>query len=266
VSATAEGVTVTLAITPQAQPEVTIRRGEKPLKQVPPLVRKSPKVAALLERRTELKRSASRVKYSMEAAMVRGDTFTGRELRQLFAHPLLRSVLERLVVLGEGIRGYPVAEGQALEDCNGKKEPVKADEKLRIAHPYDLYAAGDWDRWQHDLFTRERVQPFKQVFRELYLVTQQEREDQFVSRRYAGQQVNPSQAMALWGSRSWSVRDGDVSKTFYDDRLIADVDFQHHGWTAAQVEGRTLDTIHFRRRGTYERVALADVPPRIFSE
>lgn len=266
VSVTADGVTVTLAITPQAQPEVTVRRGDKPLKQVPPLVRKSPKVAALLERRTELKRSASRVKYSMEAAMVRGDTFTGRELRQLTSHPLLKPVLERLVILGEGIRGYPVADGQALEDYAGKKEPVKPDEKLRIAHPHDLYAAKDWDRWQHDLFARERVQPFKQVFRELYLVTAQEREDQFVSRRYAGQQVNPSQAMALWGSRSWSVRDGDVSKTFTDDRLVVDVDFRHHGWTAAQVEGHTLDTIQFRRRGSYERVALADVPPRVFSE
>ena len=44
----------------------------------------------------------------------------------------------------------------------------------------------------------ERVQPFKQVFRELYVVTDQEKADGAVSHRYAGHQVNPKQAMALF--------------------------------------------------------------------
>src|SRR5437870_1890896 len=61
VSVTQDGVTVTLAIDADAQPELSVRRGEKVLKAIPPAVRKHPKVAALAERRTELKRSASRV-------------------------------------------------------------------------------------------------------------------------------------------------------------------------------------------------------------
>ena len=84
VSVTQGGVTVTLAITPEAQPELTIHRGEKPLKGVPADVRKTPKVSALLDRRTDLRRQASRVRQSLEAMLVRGDSFSGKELRQLF--------------------------------------------------------------------------------------------------------------------------------------------------------------------------------------
>lgn len=265
VSVTQDGVTVTLAITPEAQPELSVRRGERPLKAVPGDVRKHPKVAAMLERRADLKRQASRVRYSLEAMMVRGDTFTGAELRQLFSHPLLRSSLERLVILGEGIRGYPVAEGQALEDYKGKREPVKPGERLRLAHPHDLFAAGDWDKWQHHCFAAEKVQPFKQLFRELYVVTAQEKADGAASHRYSGQQVQPRQAMALWGTRGWRSQD-EVAKTFHDEGIVAEVTFKHHGWTPAQVEGLTLDAVRFHKIGEPKPMPLAEVPPRLFSE
>lgn len=265
VAVTHDGVTVTLAITPDAQPEVTVRRGEKPLKAVPPTVRKHPKIAALVERKADLKRQASRVRQSLEGMMVRGDAFTGDELRKLFEHPLVRPVLERLVILGEGIGGYPIAGGQALEDHAGKREPVKHDEQLRIAHPHDLFSAGAWEKWQHDCFLRERVQPFKQVFRELYVPTAQEKSDSGASHRYHGQQVNPRQAMALWGSRGWGTND-EISKTFHDLGIVAEVFFRHHGWTPAEVEGLTLEAIRFRRRGEYKPMPLEEVPPRIFSE
>ena len=89
---------------------------------------REPGFAALAERRMDLKRSASRVKQSLELAMCRGDTFTGMELKQLFSHPLLRPLLERLILIGEGIKGYPSSQGQALEDYKGKLEPVRLDE------------------------------------------------------------------------------------------------------------------------------------------
>jgi hypothetical protein len=258
-------VVVALALDDQAQPELTVRRGDRPLKSIPPKVRKLPKVAQLSERKADLKRQASRIRDSLETAMIRGDAFTGAELKQLCAHPILNRQLERLVLLGEGIAGYPVAGGQGLSDFNDKVEPVKPGEKLRLAHPHDLLTGGAWDRWQAHLFQRERVQPFKQVFRELYLVTAQEKADGASSQRYAGQQVNPSQAMALFGARGWGSADG-VSKTFYEAGLTASVSFRHHGWTPLEVEGLTLDGVEFTKRGEWKPMPLHQVPPRLFSE
>jgi hypothetical protein len=265
ISVTQEGVTVTLALDDKAQAEVTIRRGDKPLEAIPPAVRKHPKVAALTERKTELRRQASRMRESLEMAMCRGDTFTGAELRQLVTHPILVQYLQRLVLIGEGIIGYPVSQGQGLEDTSGKVEPIKPDEKLRLAHPHDLLTRGDWEEWQRHLFRVERVQPYKQVFRELYVVTKQEKSDGNVSHRYAGHQVNPTQAMALFGSRLWSTRDG-VSKTFYDAGFTASVSFRYGGGTPLEVEGLTLEGVQFTRRGEWQPIPLKQVPPRIFSE
>ena len=56
-------------------------------------------------RQGEIRRQASRVNQSLEAMTIRGDTFAGRELRQLLVHPLLCPLLERLVLVGEGSLG-----------------------------------------------------------------------------------------------------------------------------------------------------------------
>jgi hypothetical protein len=265
VSASHKGVTVTLSLDEQGQPDVAVRRGQKPMKNIPAAVRKDPKVAALVERKTDLRRQVSRIRESLEAAMCRGDLFTGAELRQLCRHPILLPALERLVMIGEGIRGFPSSGGQALAGPDGMLEPVKPEEQLRLAHPHDMHAAGDWHLWQKHLFEAERVQPFKQVFRELYLVTEQERADGAVSHRYAGQQVNPKQALALWGGRGWATQD-EVRKTFHDLGLTCEVTFRDGGWTPLDVEGWMLEGVEFRRRGEARPVPLADVPPRVFSE
>jgi hypothetical protein len=134
-----------------------------------------------------------------------------------------------------------------------------------MAHPHDLLTSGKWDAWQHECFSIERVQPFKQVFRELYVVTQQEKTDGGISRRYAGQQVNPSQAYALWGRRGWQTQDG-VWKTFHDLGVTVQVAFNYGVTTPLEVEGLTLEAVLFRRTEDYKPIPLAETPPRLFSE
>ncbi|MHC4401070.1 MAG: DUF5724 domain-containing protein [Planctomycetota bacterium] len=260
-------VSLTLSLDEHAQPEITIRRGDKTLKSLPKTVNKDKKFVELRERAALVKRQASRVKQSLETAMCRGDDFTGAELMQLADHAVLWPQLERLVLLGEGIAGYPAKRGKALQDHAGKLEPVKKKEQLRVAHPHDLLRSKAWDKWQHECFHAERLQPFKQVFRELYVVTRQEKKDRTFSNRYAGQQVNPRQAHALWGSRGWSVDEYEnVWKAFHDEGLNASVSFDYGFTTPLEVEGLTIDKVQFRRRDEYEPLKLTDVPPRVFSE
>jgi hypothetical protein len=265
VSVAKDGVTITLALDADARPQLTIQRGEKALKSAPPAVKKDKRVAELLEQAANLKRQASRMKASLEAAMCRGDIFTGEELGQLCRHAILAPLIGRLVLVGEGIMGYPDRGGKALRDASGKLEPVKKTETLRIAHAHDLLLGGEWDKYQRECFQAERVQPFKQVFRELYVVTKQERQDSTLSRRYAGHQVQPRQALALWGQRGWNTQDG-VWKTFHDEGLTVSVSFQNDFGTPAEVEGLTVASVDFRRRDEYKPLKLTDVPPRIFSE
>lgn len=197
--------------------------------------------------------------------MCRGDVFSGDELRAWCGHALVAPSLARLLVVGEGIAGYPDKGGQALRDYRGKLEPVKRNEKLRLAHPHDLFSGGDWHEWQRECFQAERIQPIKQIFRELYLPTKQEKKDGAVSHRYDGQQVQPKQALALFGSRGWNTGEGTF-KAFHDAGLIAAVNFATGVTTPAEVEGWAVDGVFFRRRDEWKPLKLADVPPRLFSE
>jgi hypothetical protein len=260
-------VTVQLSIDPDGHPEVCVSRGDKPLKSIPPEAKKNAAVQALVERRTELRRSASRMRQSLELAMCRGDLFSGEELAVLMGNVILRPMLERLVFTGEGIMGYPVDGGKGLRDHAGRIEPVKKAEKLRMAHPSDLLASKAWSSWQRDCFAAERVQPFKQVFRELYVLTAQEKSDKTFSRRYAGQQVNPRQALALLGSRGWvTAPESGIFRLFHDEKLIAWLEFMETFYTPAEVEGLTIEKVRFARRCAQEPLGLAEVPTRILSE
>jgi len=207
------------------------------------------------------------VRKSLEGAMVRGDTFTGAELKTLFEHPVLAPMLARLVLTGETASGYPEKRGQILRGFDGKVEPVGTKDKLRIAHPHDLFEGKKWHKWQHDCFAHEIVQPFKQVFRELYLLTDAEKSSEGFTRRYSGHQVQPKQALALLGGRGWVVRPEEgVSKTYHDAGITAHLGFMEGFYTPAEIEGLTVENVAFSRRGKDEPVKLKDVPPRLFSE
>jgi hypothetical protein len=264
VSVTKAGVTVTLCLDEFAKPAISVAREGKELKSIPPAIKKDKQIAALTERVTDIRRQASSIKQSLESAMCRGDAFSGDELRNWCGHALLVPLLSRLVVVGEGILGYPDKGGKALRDYRGKLEPVKAKESLRFAHPYDLLETDKWHEWQHECFQAERIQPFKQVFRELYVLTKQEKKEA-VSHRYDGQQVQPKQAMALFGSRGWNTSEG-IFKVFHDQKLTVEVHFDYTRGTPAEVEGWTIGGVSFRPHDAPKPMKLAAVPPRLFSE
>jgi HEAT repeat protein len=261
-------VTVALSINPWGEANVSVTKAGRLLKAVPPAVRKDPAVGALLERKREVERQAARMRASLEQAMCRSERFTGTELGALAAHPVLAPMLRNLVFVGERKVGYPIEEGRSLEAHDGRVGAVAGEESVRLAHPHDLARMGEWHLWQRDCFRRERVQPFKQVFRELYVLTAAEQGKVNRSLRYTGHQVNPRQALALLGKRGWvaNAEEGAVRRTFHDQQLTAWLEFDYGFLTPAEVEGLTVESVAFSRRGEGKRLALSEIPPPLFSE
>ena len=269
VSAEAGPVQVMLSINEWGTPEIAATKNGKPIKAIPAAAKKLPEIAALTARKTEIERQASRMRLSLEAAMCRGDAFTGTELRRLLQHPVLAPMLRSFILVGPGdLTGYAVDGGQSLEAYDDTVRPVGDKDLLKIAHAHDLLTAGYWQEWQRECFQRERIQPFKQVFRELYVLTAAEKADGIKSQRYAGHQVNPKQALALLGRRGWvgNPNDGDVRRTFHDAGISADVSFDYGYTTPAEAEGLTIDAIVFTKRGDWKPLPLTEVCPRVFSE
>ena len=275
VTKTVGEVEVSLAINGLGLPELTVIKKGKSLANIPPAVKKEPEVAELVARKTDITRQVSRMRESLEGAMCRGDLFTGTELATLLEHPILKPLLRNLVFIeaegNEPVLGYPIGDNR-LEDCDGGTFTLNAATALRIVHPYDLLHTGKWEQWQKDCFLRERIQPFKQVFRELYVLTDAETADGTKSQRYTGHQVNPKQALALFNKRGW-IGGGDYDydsdgprKTFHEAGYTVSVGFMGWTLTPADVEGSTIEEVRFTKKGDWKPVPLNTVPPRIFSE
>jgi HEAT repeat protein len=238
-------------------PHVMATKNGVLLKDVPAAAKKLPEVKELVERRKALRQQAQRMRSALEVAMQRGDAFQASEVEKLMAHPGLAPMLRNLVFVGaSGAAGFLDEQG----NLEGEKD------RLTIAHPHDLLTRGDWPQWQHAVMTEERVQPFKQAFRELYVLTETEREAHR-STRYAGHQLNPRQALAILGKRGWLLRpDEGLSKTLHGSGLTARLSFEENFFSPADIEGLTLAALEFTPAGSWQATPLAEVPPKDFSE
>ncbi|WP_223586866.1 DUF5724 domain-containing protein [Microbacterium sp. OVT16B] len=267
VAATDGDLTVSLSIDAQGMPTIAVDRAGKPLASVPAASRKVERIEALRNRAAELKKQAQRMRSSLEAACVLGDVFEAGEIALLTSHPQLSRMLADLVLVdGEGRVGFLSGAGDELVRADGTAfEPVGG---LRIAHPLDLLASGDWPDLQHEVMTRGRPQPFKQVFRELYVPTENEKGEGGVSsRRYAGHQIDARRASGLFTARGW-LRDYGIGyeRTFHNEKIhvFCNVD---DGWdTAAGAEDATVSDVRFGPAGSHRAIPLDDVPPRVYSE
>ena len=145
-------------------------------------------------------------------------------------------------------------------------DSITAD-TLRIAHPHDLKNAGEWADYMQLLYQKKLVQPFKQVFREYYPLTKDERQERTISRRYAGHQVQPQRTVALLKGRSWTVDyEEGLQKVFYKENLIVRMYAMADWFSPADIEAPTLETVEFFDRTTKANVPLETVPPILFSE
>lgn len=266
ITATDGDLVVALAIDAAGSPELTVQRAGTPLKSVPAKSAKLPEIAALRDRATSLRKQIRRMRSSLEAACVLADAFGPAELADLLGHPILAPMLRELVLVDdEGLVGFPVS-GSRLAAADGTERAARGT--LRVAHPVDMLPSGDWPDFQHALMVGERRQPFKQLFRELYTLNENERDEAGVtSRRYAGHQVQSRQAGGIFTSRGW-VADFEqgFSRTFHQQKLTA---WCHlvDGWGApTEVEDATIDGVTFHPAGDWQPLPLADVPARVFSE
>lgn len=245
------------------------RKDGKLLKSVPAKYKKNESVQKLKEVHKKLKEQYSRTKLMMEQAMEDRTAFEVWELRELGANPVVRPIVNFLVfrTAGDGDEfqmGFLTDDG--LTDAAGNALPVGAEEQVWIAHPFDLYRSGQWHEYQKALFERQMRQPFKQVFRELYLKLDEEL-DLCESRLFSGNQIQPQKTVGALRSRRWvaDYEDG-LQKVYYKENIVACIYAMADWFTPSDVEAPTLEWVVFLNRKTGERMRIQEIPDVIYSE
>jgi hypothetical protein len=264
----ADDVELTLQIMPWGETELTIiKENGRILKNIPARVKKNPGVQHLVKLKKTVAEQASRMRASLEDSMVRGDVLSSIDLHDIVMHPVLNALVGQLVFVHEGFLGFPVpGDTFQLEGVDGSRIDIHRNGFVRIAHPYDFMQSGEWQQWQEKCFLEEKIQPFKQIYRELYVLMEYEKENEKSSKRYAGQQVQTRRAAGIFKSRLWVADGYSVHKTFHKEGITANVGL-FVGWgTPAEIEGQSMESVWFTQKGLLGQMKLEDVAPRIFSE
>ena len=264
-----EDVEVCLCVDEEGKSAVRCRKEEKELKSVPSRLGKHPHVQKLKEAHKNLKEQYARTRKMMEESMENGARFQGSELSALLGNPVVCAIISPLVFLSGERSGFLKLwpDGTLLlEPLQGEAHSVEPGEELQIAHPFHLYQSGTWHAYQKYLFDHRVRQPFKQVFRELYVKLPEEL-GQKASRMFAGNQIQPQRTVGCLKGRRW-VADYEegLQKVYYKENIVARIYALADWFSPSDVEAPTLEWVEFFNRKTFEALTIREVPELIYSE
>lgn len=258
-------LTAQLVINEDGKTDIRLMRKGKELKSIPAAYKKHEYIAALRETKSELTDQYRRARAELERSMEAGSAFTLQEVSKLMQNPVIAPLVGVLVFKANAGLGY--FEEGVLVGTDGERCMVDDDEQLLIAHPLHLYESGQWSLYQKDLFEKQVKQPFKQIFRELYMPNEDELASGTLSRRYAGHQVQPRKTVSLLKGRGWTVSyEEGLQKVFYKENVIASIYALADWFSPSEVESPTLETVRFYDRNTYKNLDIGQLPSLIFSE
>ena len=259
-----DDIDVYIKIDDLGQSEIIYEKAGKELKSLPTKLKKDKYIEDIKEVHKNLKEQYRRSRKMLEEAMEDGIEFYGYEIENLMTNPVIAPILKSLVFKMGNDLGYYV--DKKLKSVKKKSVAVKDDSLLKIAHCFDLFESGEWSAYQKDIFDRELKQPFKQVFRELYVKTVDEK-GRDKSLRYAGHQVQPAKTVALLKTRRWII-DGQegLEKVYYKKNIIAKIFALADWFSPADIEAPTLEEVQFFDRKTFKPILIDDVPDLIFTE
>ncbi len=231
----------------------------KALKSLPAAIKKDEYVLDIQEAKKTFTEQYRRTKQMLEEAMENETQYLAEEILDMSGDPVSGSIAGKLL--------YKQADGDFFGFAADIKEAgFKADERFLVAHPYQLFKAGRWHEFQKLCFEKEIRQPFKQIFRELYIKTDDEMQ-QLRSERYAGNQINPKITVGALRSRRW-IADAEegLQKVYYKENLIATIYALADWFSPSDIEAPTLEWVAFYDRKSFKEKPISEIPDIIFSE
>ncbi|MEU6368959.1 DUF4132 domain-containing protein [Streptomyces sp. NPDC046931] len=157
-------------------------------------------------------------------------------------------------------------------------EPPGEPERVRLWHPIRA-SADEIRKWRARIVAERLRQPFKQAFREIYLLTPAEEETGVYSNRFAAHIVHYRRLYALFKERGWQANFLGRYDGGYEGRARAE--FGDGQWRACfyhepaaedygdyAPDHAATDQVRFERRDgrRWRETPLAEVEPLVFSE
>ena len=185
---------------------LTFSRGGRALKSVPASIKKdfAAEWKELKAAQKEAEQAASALAQRLDALMIEPRVWPGERWRERFqGHPLAGTVARRLIW---EVDGTPACHDSGeLRDVEGRPVPLRPAAEVRLWHPLGR-GVDEVLAWRRRLEALGVRQPFKQAWREVYVLTGAERRTGTYSNRFAGHILKQHQFHQLAALRGWRNR------------------------------------------------------------
>lgn len=149
---------------------------------------------------------------NLESSMLNGTPLSIGEFRYLLTNPVFAHLAERLlwrttdgcVLRWAGPQCWETLEGEVVGLDDSRTHPTLT---LSLVHPVELDGAGVLGRWQSLAADHRLMQPFKQLFREIYTLGST---GGMQCERFAGRRIDPRRAYALLRSAGFAPGNGEA--------------------------------------------------------
>lgn len=177
--------------------------GGKPIKSIPSQTRAehSHKLAAFKQAAKDIEAARAAQVLRLEQSWVeeRGWTFAVWH-ENFLRHPLRRPIVESLIWRVGDQALLP--EAGVLKDTKGRIQTPHREDCVRLWHPLDSLP-DEVLAWRRRILELGLTQPIKQAHREIYVLTDAERQTRVYSNRFAAHILRQHQFRALCQARGW---------------------------------------------------------------
>jgi hypothetical protein len=212
--------------------------------------------------------------------LMMGDrTWTFGEWRKRYLdHPIVSDMSRRIIWNYEtsGIRKSGIWEKGRIVDSRGLSIELTDNTTVTLWHPIDA-KTGEVKAWQDWILSHRITQPFRQVFREIYILSEEERKCIDHSNRFAAHILKQHQLAALCRAFGWKYQLIGQFDSYFCPRLeipqhnmMVELEMQTPDPEGTASYGGILlyvftDKVYFLYQNG-QRIPLERIPGKIFSE
>lgn len=195
-------------------------------------------------------------------------------------HPLIQEMVKRMIwtFIKDNVSTAVMFINNSFVNCSGELVAISEEVKVAPWHPINS-TADEVLSWRNFLQENQITQPFKQAHREIYVLTDAERQTDTYSNRFAAHIIKQNQFRALLEHRRWKaggiIGGWDPGDTTCSQE-IPEYDLRAELW----IDGGDIsdtndmgiymyvvtDQVRFYKTGSREPMRLEDVPALALSE
>ncbi|TAE72923.1 MAG: DUF4132 domain-containing protein [Bacteroidetes bacterium] len=205
-------------------------------------------------------------RHKLEDSWRKNTSWNGKDWQNIYQnHPLFSCLVENLIwkIKSKQNKNCILYQNK-LQNLEGEIITLEPNDEIWLWHPVESEVE-ETLAWRNFLYQKKLVQPFKQAFREVYVLTAAEQKTNTFSLRFAAHILVQKKLLALLNQRNWKFdfmeNQGFLQLKNSDLKVVWEMEYASNDYFSSQ------KVSFFQTIGIDSKViALANIPVIFFSE